>query len=224
MKQLVLLAMAWALMLSLSFSQGESASMRKYRETNYQNTVQIMAAAETGNVEAQYLLGKMYDRGGLGVPENKVEALKWYRAAANQGCPDAQYELGYKYYHSSLDPPGLTTYGVLPNNAEKERWHTRAFAGYLERALQGDATAQRKIGDMYQLGNGVREDLTKAYAWWNVAAALGGKALGDGRRGDSRLESVLNEIRRARTELTVEQIMQAEKLSIDLFNRIYSKQ
>ena len=225
MKQLVSLAMAWALMLSLSFGQGESASVRKYREANYQDTVQIMAAAKTGNVEAQHILAKMYDSGGLGVPQNKVEALKWYRAAADQGYPDAQDKLGSIYYKYSFDLPAEhNTYGVLKNNAEAERWRRKAFTGFLERAMQGDATAQQRIGEMYHYGTGVPKDPIKGYAWLNLAAALGKGALGEDRLGDLKLESVLRSKRNAAKELTVEQIMQAQELSLDLFKRIYTKQ
>ena len=39
--------------------------------------------AEQGNATAQYNLGVMYHGGG-GVPENYVEAVKWYRLAAEQ--------------------------------------------------------------------------------------------------------------------------------------------
>ena len=34
---------------------------------------------------------------GDGVPEDDVEAIGWYRAAAEQGYADAQYNLGYMY-------------------------------------------------------------------------------------------------------------------------------
>ena len=39
----------------------------------------------------------MYARGD-GVPENDVEAVKWYRKAAEQGDDGAQYNLGNMYY------------------------------------------------------------------------------------------------------------------------------
>ena len=41
-------------------------------------------AAEQGNAEAQYRLGRFYER-GWGVVKDEAEAMKWYRKAAEQG-------------------------------------------------------------------------------------------------------------------------------------------
>jgi TPR repeat protein len=38
----------------------------------------------------------MYDNGD-GVPKNAVEAVRWYRLAADQGVAQAQYNLGLMY-------------------------------------------------------------------------------------------------------------------------------
>lgn len=76
MKQLVLLAMLGMLMLSLSFGQGETASMKTYRKEKYQDVLLIMTAARTGIAKAQHALGEMYQNGTHGVPVNHVEALK----------------------------------------------------------------------------------------------------------------------------------------------------
>ena len=46
-------------------------------------------AAEQGDADAQFNLGKMYAE-GQGVPQADTEALKWYRRAADQGNADAQ--------------------------------------------------------------------------------------------------------------------------------------
>jgi uncharacterized protein len=48
--------------------------------------------AEQGDVVAQPNLGVMYDNGN-GVPENDVEAAKWYRLAAERGLAKAQFNL-----------------------------------------------------------------------------------------------------------------------------------
>ncbi len=49
--------------------------------------------AEAGDAEAQFNLGVRYDV-GRGVPEDDVEAVRWYRLAAEQGDAYAQYDLG----------------------------------------------------------------------------------------------------------------------------------
>ena len=50
------------------------------------------AKAETGDANAQNLLGVMYDV-GFGVLEDDIEAVKWYRKSAAQGNTQAQKEL-----------------------------------------------------------------------------------------------------------------------------------
>lgn len=35
--------------------------------------------------------------GGVGVQKSEEEAFKWFKVSANQGYPDAQNEIGYRY-------------------------------------------------------------------------------------------------------------------------------
>lgn len=46
-------------------------------------------AANAGDAQSQYRLGKLYEE-GLGVPQNFVEAHRWYNLAAAQGDADAR--------------------------------------------------------------------------------------------------------------------------------------
>tara|TARA_Y100001960_G_scaffold319470_1_gene390833 strand:- start:39 stop:1301 length:1263 start_codon:yes stop_codon:yes gene_type:complete len=50
-------------------------------------------SADQGDARAQYNLGLMYAN-GQGVPQDYVEAGRWYRLAADQGHADAQHNLG----------------------------------------------------------------------------------------------------------------------------------
>ena len=50
---------------------------------------EIRALAEQGDAIAQYNLGSMYATGD-GVPEDRAEAARWFRLAAEQGLADAQ--------------------------------------------------------------------------------------------------------------------------------------
>lgn len=52
--------------------------------------------AQSGNREAQSLLGIMYAF-GQGVPQNYPQAITWLRMAAAQGEPKAQFKLGSMY-------------------------------------------------------------------------------------------------------------------------------
>ena len=60
-----------------------------------------------------------------GVPRDDVEAVRWYRLAADQGLARAQFYLGVMYD---------TGRGVLQNDAEAARWYRLA-------AEQGDELA-----------------------------------------------------------------------------------
>src|SRR5690242_5319888 len=62
---------------------------------------EMIAYAEAGNVHAQRLLGHWF-RTGAGMFElHYVKALRWYRAAADQGDASAQNDLGSMYLNGS---------------------------------------------------------------------------------------------------------------------------
>ena len=53
-------------------------------------TARLQAAAESGHVQAQYMMGVCYAE-GRGVERSPENALIWYEKAAEQGHPDAEY-------------------------------------------------------------------------------------------------------------------------------------
>ena len=62
-------------------------------ENDYVNAFDCyMMASEQGNTEAQYWLGTYYFQ-GKGVPQNFVEALRWYRKAAEEGDNASCYRI-----------------------------------------------------------------------------------------------------------------------------------
>ena len=104
--------------------------------------------AEQGLAEAQYELGVLYGN-GQGVPQDYVEAEKWYSRAAEQGLAVAQYELGLMYYQGQ---------GIPRDYAEGVKWLRLA-------ANQGLAEAQFGLGVAYFGGRGVAQDYVLAYMW-----------------------------------------------------------
>ena len=103
---------------------------------------------------AQFNLGFAYDY-GEGVPLDDVEAVIWYRRAAEQGRAVAQYSLGRMYDNGE---------GVPQDDAEAVRWYRLA-------AEQGSAGAQTNLGLMYSNGEGVPQDNVEAHMWLNLAAS-----------------------------------------------------
>ena len=113
----------------------------------------LKLAAKRGDVEAQFKLGLIY--GGLLFED--VEAVKWFRKAAEQGHMESQVMLGYQY---------LTGKGLLEDNTEAVKWFTKA-------AEQGSADAQYALGDRYMRGEGVAQDKAEAVKWYRKAAEQG---------------------------------------------------
>ena len=117
---------------------------------------EVQKAAEQGDVDAQFNLGVMYDK-GRGVAQDDKQAVAWYRKAAEQGNVDAQYNLGVKYEYGK---------GVAQDYKQAVAWYRKA-------AEQGDVDAQRILGMMYDNGVGVVQDNKLAYVWSSVSAANG---------------------------------------------------
>ncbi len=143
-----LAAPAWA-----GWEEGHQAYARGDYDAAFREWLPL---AMKGHVEAQLNLGFMYNQ-GLGVPQDNIEAAKWYRQTAEQGLAEAQAELGTLYFH------GL---GVPQDFFEAEKWSRKA-------ALQGHPTGQFNLGTMYVFGLGVPRDYSKAATWFRKAAQQG---------------------------------------------------
>jgi hypothetical protein len=106
--------------------------------------------AEQGDPEAQFYLGFMNEN-GQGVPRNDIEAIGWYRKAADQYHAVAQFRLGNLYASGE----------GTRNDSEAAQWYRLA-------ADQGLGAAQFNLGVMYAEGKGVPQDDVLAYMWLNL--------------------------------------------------------
>ena len=77
--------------------------------------------AESGNAEAQTLLGAMY-WSGEGVPRDHREAAKWYLRAAEKGYARAQNDIGFMYGFGEGIPP--------KDNVQAYKWLSLAVRDY----------------------------------------------------------------------------------------------
>ena len=114
----------------------------------------LRSEAIAGNLRAQIEMGLALESGPEADP---VEAARWFLAAANQGNPEAQTDIGYLYSVGS---------GV-PRDPEK------AFMWFQRAAAEGYAPAQTDVGTMLAKGDGVKQDLPAAVNWYRRAAAVG---------------------------------------------------
>jgi len=114
----------------------------------------IRAQAERGDAQSQYELGGAFDFGKLGVAQDFVEAVKWYRKAAEQNLAVAQFCLARCFALGE---------GAAKDEVEAVKWYRKA-------AEQNYAKAQFNLGYCYYNGEGVAQDYVEAVTWWRKAA------------------------------------------------------
>ena len=112
----------------------------------------LLAAADKGHVDAQYVLGTVYMD-----EENIPLAMEFYTKAAELGHAEAQYNMGM--YHEL----GLGGKVDL----------LRAFDYFKRAAEQGGIDACYKVGVYYMVGDGVDYDEGLAFEWLKKAADAG---------------------------------------------------
>ena len=118
----------------------------------------VRRMAEQGDVQRE--LGGAYWTGTY-VEQDYVEAVRWWRLAAEQGDDVAQANLGSVY------SDGI---GVPQGHVESMRWYRRA-------AEQGHIRAQAVLGFSYWIGLGVEQDIVKGTRWIRLAAEQPGGSL-----------------------------------------------
>ena len=88
---------------------------------------------------------------------NYIEAIKWWRKAAEQGYAKAQTLLGSCYHNGQ---------GVEKSYTEAAKWLRKA-------AEQGLAESQYMLGSCYYKGRGIEKSYTEAAKWCSKAAEQG---------------------------------------------------
>lgn len=116
-----------------------------------------LEAAQRGDVSAQHNIGWAHDT-GRGVEQNYLEAVRWYRLAAEQGNMRSQSALGEIFLF------GVP--GVAADMAAAEKYNRLA-------AEQGSPISQRYLGAMYEEGRGVPKNIDAAIGWYRKSAAHG---------------------------------------------------
>ncbi len=101
---------------------------------------------------------ELYNKGdSLYKQEHYVDALDWFKKAADKGNDMAQLKLGLMYSFGE---------GVRKNKKEAMTW-------YLKAANQGNLGAQTNVGHNYESGQGVKKDYLEALNWYRMAADQG---------------------------------------------------
>ena len=148
--------------------------------------------AREGDMDAQYLMGKLYRDGPLLTPDS-MKARYWFQQAAQQGHMYAQYSLGKLGLSDDIEvrdaESGIRWLEISAQNGNdyaayrlgKEyykglnvpRSYTTA-AQWFERAAQdGNQYAQYMLGKVYLMGQGVEYDRDRGIHWLTKASYQG---------------------------------------------------
>jgi TPR repeat protein len=126
----------------------------------------LTSLAEQGDADAQFKLGQIYQRGSMNVKKDPLEAVKWFRKAADQDNERALCQLGYSY---------VLGFGVKKDMSEAVKCFHKA-------AVLGSTGAFSFFANCYTVDNGIYLDsgLSKndieAYAYY-ILARSGDKIL-----------------------------------------------
>lgn len=95
----------------------------------------------------------------------------------------------------------------------------REFQTRMNQAMQGDADAQYRVGEMYELGIGTGKDPAMAYLWFNKAANSGNARAKDklaaAEKADATEQSRVNSAMRALQQQSVDQDAAKQKAAAD---------
>lgn len=122
---------------------------------------------EENNDFTAYRIGKMY-LNAQGTEQNAKQAVEWFEKSAEQGNPDAAYQLGYIYRSEE--------YGCK-NDTLSNKYFASALSSYLDNFTKNpaDADLAMRIGTFYNYGLGVEHNINKAIEWYKKSVELGNR-------------------------------------------------
>ena len=149
----------------------------------------VRGIANSGNANAQLLVGIMYQM-GVGGDGRQVDAAYYFRMAAEQGLASAQTNLGkcylagdgvpednkkaFEWFEKAAKQDDAEGQFHLGRCYEKgwgtEKIENLAFQFYFKSANQGYANAQIQVGFCYLEGIGVYANENGAFEWFKKAA------------------------------------------------------
>ena len=116
----------------------------------------LLPLAKKGYAKAQLCIGDCHTN-GLGVFMDTEEAVKWYRLAADQDLPEAQYRM----FVCCSDGVGIER-----NSVNAAKWCRKAADAGLEEAIYD-------MGMLYVKGTGVEQNAKSAFKWFRKGAERG---------------------------------------------------
>jgi len=118
----------------------------------------LLAAKDSSNVIAQYLLGEIYSDSLLAGRDANIDtALEWYHKSAKGNYPPAQYKLG-RYLMDLYDQ----------NRCNECLSYAESW--FRPSAASGYPPSQYELGDIYLNGKGTDQDIDQAQRWYRSAS------------------------------------------------------
>ena len=160
-----------------------------------------LKAADQGLARAQCSLGKV-ERSNEGLDrDHKRQAHYWFRLAADQGDAEGQWNLAVLCHPDSeeeiywckkaAEQGYIAAVEYLKEVEEMWKMKQREKDELLKAASQGDVHAMAELGERYEEGDGVQQDIAQAIRWYRLAAEHGDK---DAYERAEELEEHLEEI------------------------------
>jgi TPR repeat protein len=132
-----------------------------------------------------YFALAMRHAAGDGVEQSEAEANRWMLAAASQGHPRAQLEVGLSFYEKkslveaekwfrpAADQGLIDAQYMLGCVYHLAGHHAEADRRWRQAAGQGHALAQTALGRQFHFGWGVARDYNEAARWYTTATQQG---------------------------------------------------
>jgi uncharacterized protein len=174
------------------------ANMARLTAFTQRDFIALSSKAESGDREAQFWVGSIYEQGKL-VPKDDKQAENWFLKSAQKDYAPAECTLGLMYWglHSEAakaamwleraaqkgDADAQFWLGVAYEQGSFETINYREALNWLQKsARQGHPDAQNSLGQMYEDGEGVKQNYAMAAKWYRKAAEhvpnLGGAGQG----------------------------------------------
>jgi TPR repeat protein len=140
-------------------------------------------------------LGSRYEHGAGGLTKDDVQAVSWYRKAADAGDARGMTNLGMMYEHGRGGLPrddvqavswfrkgaeagrarGMTLLGWMYEHGRGglAKDDVQAASWYRKGADAGDGLGMADLGEMYEYGRGLVKDEAQAVSWYRKAADAG---------------------------------------------------
>ncbi|HXI44053.1 MAG TPA: tetratricopeptide repeat protein [Bryobacteraceae bacterium] len=137
----------------IAFGADVDSGLRAYERGDYATALrEWIPVAENGDARLQFLVGQVFR-----LSQQPAEGVRWFRKAAEQGFPQAEFSLGVIFENGT---------GVVQDYVAAAKWYRKA-------SEHGLAAAQLNLAMIYANGHGVKQDYAEASNWCRKAAEQG---------------------------------------------------